>query len=389
MELKDIAGNDIACIDAEVSNGKTVDVAAVSYVAAAVAGAALIGTGITALSALGGTGTGGSGTTSPSFSEIFGVFQGFAINGMHSVKYPTVYRSFTKNFGFSTGLVPLTSMQIGIDNFRKATGGNLTDDNVQFLQNATLAFSSNTDSTKRSMFERAMEGLLLARDSISTSANGNTTSSSSNTTSTSEVQVVVSGVQAYAEQLSVPQANTFMTVLIIVAIVVAAIAVSILAFKVILEIWSLFASFPKSLTGFRKHYWGTMARSIVNLILILYGVWVLYCIWEFTHGDSWAAKLLAGLTLALFTGVLAFFTFKIWRLAQKAKQIDGDTSALYYDKKNWLKYSLFYDSYKKDCWWLFLPAIIYAFAKGCVLAAADGHGFGQTIAQVRVFPCWY
>ncbi|EPQ66127.1 hypothetical protein BGT96224_4069B [Blumeria graminis f. sp. tritici 96224] len=45
---------------------------------------------------------------------------------------------------------------------------------------------------------------------------------------------------------------------------------------------------------------------------------------------------------------------------------------------------MFYDSYSKDHWWLFLPAIIYMFAKGCVLAAADGHGLTQTLAQLSI-----
>lgn len=175
-----------------------------------------------------------------------------------------------------------------------------------------------------------------------------------------------------------------MTVLLIVAIVIAAIAVGILFFKVVLETWALFGSFPQSLTGFRKHYWGTMARTIVNLILVLYGMWVLYCVFQFTHGDSWAAKLLAGLTLALFTGILAAFAFLIWKTARRLKQAEGDVSGLYEDKSNWLKYSLFYDSYKKDFWWLFVPAIVYMFAKGCVLAAADGHGLTQTVAQLVI-----
>lgn len=115
----------------------------------------------------------------------------------------------------------------------------------------------------------------------------------------------------------------------------------------------------------------------------------------YRHGDSWAAKTLAGVTLALFTGVLVFFTFKIWQTANKLKQMEGDTSGLYENKDFWLKYSIFYDNYKKDFWWIFVPAIIYMFAKGCVLAAADGHGLAQTIAQLVIevcskccFGCW-
>ena len=377
LELKALDTNkDVACITSHVNNGKTASVPAVSYVVAGVAGAALVMGGLSAMGAAAGGGTGGTGTMSPSFVEVITTMQGFAMNGMMSVNHPDVYRSFAKNFGYSVGIIPWTAMQTTIDTFRSHTGGNLTGDSVQFLRNATLEFNDGSSSTS----SKSKRHIAMMRDSISTSSGA----AEGTSNSTSSVQKTVHGIQAYVEELSVPQANTFMTVLLIVAIIIAAIAVGILFFKVILEFWALFASFPKGLTGFRKHYWGTMARTIVNLILVLYGVWVLYCIFQFTHGDSWAAKLLAGATLTLFTGVLAAFTFFIWKTARQLKKTEGDVSGLYEDKKNWLKYSLFYDSYKKDYWWLFVPVIIYMFAKGCVLAAADGHGLTQTIAQLII-----
>ncbi|CAG8976230.1 hypothetical protein HYALB_00011994 [Hymenoscyphus albidus] len=369
----------VACLTSVVSNGKTVNVPAVSYVAAGIAGAALALTGASAIgAAAAGAHAGGAGTASPSFTEVFTVFQGFAMNGMMSVNYPPVYRSFSKNFAFSTGIIPWRSFQTSIDSFRNVTGGNLTQDSVAFLDNATLVYSgsSNSSTPKRSLDLMS----LMARDSLSTSTNASTDATS--TTSTIEAQV--SGIKAYANQLSVPSANTFMTVLLIVACVIAAIAVGILFFKVILETWALFGSFPKGLTGFRKHYWGSMGRAIVQLIMLLYSVWTLYCIFQFTHGDSWAAKLLAGITLALFTAVLGFYTFKIWHAARKLKQHEGDVSGLYEKKETWMKYSIFYDSYKKDFWWVFIPFLLYAFAKGCVLAAADGHGLTQTVAQLII-----
>ncbi|EHL03405.1 putative Flavin carrier protein 2 [Glarea lozoyensis 74030] len=340
------------------------------------AAAVLTGASAIGAAAAGGS-TAGSGTISPSFTEVFMVFQGFAMNGMMSVNYPPVYRSFTKNFAFSTGVVPWRAMQVSIDNFRASTGGNLTNDSVEFLEKATLVYGSSNSTTKRDL-------ALFARDTLTTSANATATENATATTTASGVEATVSGIKAYVELLSVPSANTFMTVLLIVACVIAAIAVGILLFKVILETWALFGSFPKGLTGFRKHYWGTMARVIVQLILVLYGVWVLYCIYQFTHGDSWAAKLLAGLTLAIFTGVLGFFTFMIWKTARTLKKSEGDASGLYENKSHWLKYSIFYDSYKKDFWWVFIPLIIYMFAKGVVLAIADGHGMGQTIAQLVI-----
>jgi len=378
MILKSANGQEVACVQAGVSNGKTVELPAVSYVAAAIAAAAL------ALSLVGGAMSGshpGASHSSPGFSEVMWWFQGLAMNGMHSVNYPSVYRSFSKNFAFSTGLIPWGGLQTSIDNFRKHTGGNLTDANYGYLKNATLIFPDNT--TEQTQTSVARRGLFLLTRAVQTSVNG-TNSGSSGNSSSSQNSEFVKGIQGYVEELTVPAANTFMTVLLIFAIVVAAIVVGILLFKVILETWALWGKFPASLSTFRKEYWRIMAQTIISLILLLYGIWTLYCIFQFTHGDSWAAKLLAGLTLGIFTAILAFYTWKIFSVAHKMKKMEGTSQSLFEDKETWKKYKLFYENYKSTYWWLFVPAIVYMFAKGCVLAAGDGHGLFQTAGQLII-----
>ncbi|KAI0969912.1 TRP-domain-containing protein [Xylaria arbuscula] len=394
LELTSLDDNStIGCVQSEVTNGKTVDVPAVSYIAAGVAASALVLGGASAISAAisgaaagAGSSVGGVGTISPSFGEVFGVFHGFALNGMMSAQLPQIYRSFAKNFAFSTGLIPWREMQIGIDNFRAKTGGNLTKDSVELLQKTTLVFpDGSTSSANSSMFKRAIEDFaaLTLRD-IDTQFNSTTTGGDDASPTESAIRTAVSGIQGFVNTLSVPESNTFMTVLEIVAIVIGAIIVSILLVKVILEAWALFGRFPQSLADFRKHYWGSIARAVTSLILLLYGVWVLYCVFQFTNGDSWAAQTLAAVTLAIFTGILAFFSWKIWSTARKLKDTEGDTSSLYEDKLYWRKYSLFYESYKKGYWWVFMPVILYLFAKGTVIAATDGHGMVQTIASLVV-----
>lgn len=382
LKAKD-GGQALACIDSQVDNGKTVEVPTVSYIAAGIAGAALV---LTALSALGSAGTAGSHSPSPNFGEVLHWFQSISLNGVLSVKYPPVYRSFSKNFAFSTGLVPWDSMQKSIDNFRQKTGGNLTNDSVEYLRNATLVYTDGSKANTSSLNKRGFELLaLLPRANVSTSVNGTGAANDTNSGDhDSKITHYVHGIQGYVEQLTIPQANTFLTVLLVFAIVIAAIAVGILLFKVILEFWALFASFPTKLTGFRKRYWGLLGRTITNLILLLYGVWTLYCVYQFTNGDSWAAKLLAGVTLGIFTAVLAFFTWRIWYLARKYKKSEGDTSALFENKETWRKYSLFYDNYKRGYWWLFMPTIVYLFARGCVIAGGNGHGLSQTAGQLIV-----
>ncbi|KAJ9627401.1 hypothetical protein H2204_009812 [Knufia peltigerae] len=376
LTLKNKGGQQIACVQSGVTNGKSVEVPAVSYVAAAVAAAAL---GVSLVGAAAAGGHPGASSSSPGFSEVVWWFQGLAMNGMHSVPYPSIYRSFAKNFAFSTGLVSWGGLQRSIDSFRSHTGGNLTNENYNDLKNTTLVFSDgSTAQTTTTIGKRA---LLFLRD-VSTNINGTDDSSSgSDSDSTSHL---VKGIQGYVEQLTIPETNTFMTVLLIFAIVIGAIVVGILLFKVILEAWALFGKFPKALATFRKEYWRVMAQTITSLILLLYGVWTLYCIFQFTHGDSWAAKLLAALTLASFTLLLAFYTWKIWSVVHKLKKLEGNADALYENKETWKKYKLFYENYKRGYWWLFVPAIVYMFAKGCVLAAGEGHGMFQTVGQLII-----
>lgn len=367
LKAKD-GGTDLACITSQVTNGQSLSTAGVQYIAAGIAGAALLLTGASAFAS---AGTSGVATSSPTFGDVVFWFQGMALNGMMSADVPGVYRSWSKNFAFSTGLIQWDSMQTSIDNFRAKTGGNLTANNVGYLKNATIVHvDQNVSLTKRA--------LLFARDELSTNTNG-TASEDDN-----KVVHMVKGIQGYVEEYTIPDGNAFMTVLLIFAIVVAAITVGILLFKVILETWALFGSFPKRLTGFRKRYWWTLAKTLTNLVLLLYGIWVLYCVYQFKNGDSWAAKTLAGVTLAAFTGILAFFTWKIWSIAHKFKKLEGNTEALYDDKEVWRKYSMFYENYKKSYWWIFIPAIIYMFARGCVIAGADGHGLAQAAGQLIV-----
>ena len=220
IELKAAdSGEDLACIQSGVTNGKSVQVSAVSYIAAGIAGAALALTGLSALG--GGAGSLGGHSPSPSFSTVFLWFQGVAMNGMMSVKYPPIYVSFTKNFAFSGGLIPWNSMQNSIDSFRKNTGGNLTADSVQYLQNATLVFTDGSSKNSSSMIRRSLKYILgvplLETRDISTSVNGtesgNTSGGNTTNPTANKVTDYVHGIQGYVEQLTIPQANTFMLVL--------------------------------------------------------------------------------------------------------------------------------------------------------------------------------
>jgi hypothetical protein len=379
LKLVNPEGVTIACVQSGITNGNTFIMPVVSYAAAGVAAGAFA---VSAAGAIAAGGHPGASTTTPSFGATMGWFQGLATSGMLSVAYPKVYQSFTTNFAFSTGLVPWAGLQTSIDNFRQATGGNLTDASYQYLtKNATLVFADKTRNG--SLSTRS----LLRRDttvSVNGTVYGNATDGSNSTAEPTKSEHFVHGIEAYVEQLSIPKANTFMTVLLVWACVVGFIIVAILLGKLILELIALSGKAPKSMESWRKRYWWRMAKALTNLVLILYGVWTLYCIYQFTNGDSWAAKTLAGVTLALFTAVLMGFTYKIWSKAREYKRLEGDSKGLFENKEVWIRYSLFYDSYKRSYWWIFVPVIVYMFARGCVIAGLNGNGLYQVSAQLFV-----
>lgn len=309
---------------------------------------------------------------------------------MLSVNYPTIYRSYTQNFGFSTGIIGWDYMQTTIDNFRARTGGNLTDNSYAYLKNTTLLYKSDLTTTTKRSLSSLTTTMFVPRDII-TSVNGTTNSlfggdsTTATTNSTTQQINIISGIRGFVEELSVPSGNTFMTVLLFFAVIIGAVTVGILVLKLFLEAWCLFGTLPKKLVGFRERYWWLLAKTITNLVLLFYGILVLYCVYQFKVGDSWAAKIIAGVALGIFTILLLAFTFKIYQKAhQRGSEYEDGGDALFDDKETWMRYGFFYENYKKSYWWIFVPVIVYMAARGCIIAALDGHGLAQTSAQLGV-----
>lgn len=101
MQLKAKDTNqEVACITSQVSNGQSLSTASAKYIAVGIAGAALVVSGLASLAS---AGQAGSPTSSPTFGDVIGWFQAMALNGMMSADVPGVYRSWSKNFAFSTG----------------------------------------------------------------------------------------------------------------------------------------------------------------------------------------------------------------------------------------------------------------------------------------------
>ena len=191
----------VSCLVSEINNGKSTSSTGVTLATVGVAGAALVMTGIASLGSLG-SAAGSAGPNSgsahaPNFADVVQWFQFIAFSGMYSVDYPPIYRSFSKNFAWSTGLISWAGLQNNIDTFRAKTGGNLTDMNYQYLENATLVYVAQPgDSVLSGLSKRDVDFGFS-----SGSGSANSTSNASGQTQ------VVSGIGAFVESLVIPSAK--------------------------------------------------------------------------------------------------------------------------------------------------------------------------------------
>ncbi|KAK9318960.1 hypothetical protein V1517DRAFT_334071 [Lipomyces orientalis] len=385
LTLKNIdTSKEIACFQSFISNGKSIRQNSVIYVSAAIAGVTLAISGLTMISQAMFSTSGAHGGSTLGFADVISWTQSMAMNGMMSVKYPAVYRSFSQNFGWSLCMVPWSGMQKAIDTFRSKTGGNVTLSSWEVLQASTILDYRTGAVILINQTAYVVSASKLIRrfslDGIDLSQN-NTSAVDSSTGI--RVLTTIQGMARYVEHLMVPNANTFMTVLMFFAIILGAIICSILLLRIAVECWAHFGPLSKSLKSFRTGYWLFLSSTVVRVIFILYGTWVLYCLYQFKLGDSWASLLLATITLGIFTAVIGGFTLRIFWIARKARRASGIEELFEY--KPWIRrYGLFYGQFKTNCWWFFVMITMEASGRSIFIALGDGHGLVQVVGQLTL-----
>jgi hypothetical protein len=417
----------LGCFRSSISNGKSTETAGVKFATLGMAAVALIVSGLSSATNSGGGGgsassaapmpTGAEGHAAvaangpvasgpgtnvaaggwhpPGITEFFSMLQGIAISGMYTLNYPQTYRSFSQNVGWSTGVITWAGMQNSIDTFRNNTGGNLTASSYQKLQQTTLVYKDSTNANQTdiiinsgsilssSQTTRLVRRLLMVRDDNSTMS-ASATVNNEPPGDQKKYVTIVTGIKAYVEKLTVPNTNTFMTLLIWWAIIAGICIVAILSVKLFIEIWSIRGNKNNKFEGFRKRFHIFLALTLVRLVLIFYGIWVLYCFYQFKIGDSWGTRLIAGLVFGIMTIVLMGFAIRIIILARRASKFHGGLEYLF-SHKPWLQnYGLFYDQFKIKYWWCFIPSLLASFGRNAFVALGYGNGLVQVIGQIII-----
>lgn len=204
----------VACVEADLSNGKTVYQKAVGWVLAVIAGLALLASAVS--SGLGHSNT--AAHVAANTLSLFGFFQVQAIVGMTSVPLPPIVASWTQNFQWSMGIIRVDFLQDICTWYQRSTGGTPST-LLSTLATASVQVQKRSVEVVHGLFLRAYDQMVKR----------------ATTSADSSKVVVVEGITRVGFRAQIEPTNIFLTGLIFFMIFVVLTALGVALFKAICE----------------------------------------------------------------------------------------------------------------------------------------------------------
>ncbi|KAH7148561.1 hypothetical protein EDB81DRAFT_466937 [Dactylonectria macrodidyma] len=367
-------GESVACVEANISNGKTVDLLGVKWATACIAGLGLVASAI--VSGLGHSNTAAH-VASNSLS-LFGYFQAQAIVGLTSVRLPPIVSSWTQNFQWSMGIIRVGFMQSIFTWYQRATGGtpstlfdSLTTVSVQVEKRGLDLANAGLSLFKRgaAMMPRAVHEI-VRRSNIQTETGS----------------YIVYGIQRVAFKAEIETTNLFMTGLTFFCVVVAITILAILAFKGICELLvkQKMMSSDKFLEF--RNGWLTVLKGILfRLTLIGFPQMAILCLWEFTQVDSAAEVVLAVFFFFGMAATLGWGAFKVIRIARRSVAMHRNPAyILFSDPQALNKWGFLYVQFRASAYYFIVPVLCYTLVKACFVAFSQAASVAQAIGFIII-----
>lgn len=356
----------LACVEAELSNGHSVNQKAVGWVTAVIAGLGLVASAIT--SGLGHTNT--AAHVAANAMSLFGYFQAQALFGMCAMPLPPIVASWTQNFQWSMGIIRIGFLQEMATWYQRATGGTPTT----FL--SQLSYTSVEVQKVRRGLETAARtmGRLVSR------------SNADSTNAQHAQRVVLHGIKRVGFRAHIETTNIFFTGYCFFVIFVLLVIICVVAFKAVCEAL-VKANKMKSdkFVDFRNG-WKTVLRGIMfRVILIGFPQMAVLCFWELTQRDSAGEVVLAIFTLVTMIGILGWASSKVVRIAQRSITMHKNPAyILYSDPVALNKWGFLYVQFKAASYYFIIPILGYLLIKGMFVGLAQGSGVTQAVALVLI-----
>ena len=361
-------GRSITCVEANLSNGKTVYQKGVGWTTAIISGFGLAASAIT--SGLGHSNT--AAHVAANALSLFSFMQSQALFGMTAVHMPPIVASWTQNFQWSMGIIHVGFLETICTWYQRATGGTPTT----VLSELSTTSVEVLKRRKRSL--DAPAGLLRrASDHLFKRAGAQSAAATSD-------NLVVRGIERVGFRAGIEQSNIFLTGLIFFVFFVFVVMVLVALFKGICELLVQKGKMKgDKFQDFRKG-WKVVARGILfRLTLIGFPQMCVLCLWEFTQVDSAAEVVLAVIMLVSMLAALGWASFKVINLAKRSVTMHKNPAYILYSDPTCLnKWGFLYVQHRATAYYFVVPTLGYIFIKSMFIGLAQPAPVVQTVAFV-------
>ncbi|KAF2093813.1 TRP-domain-containing protein [Rhizodiscina lignyota] len=354
----------LACVEAELSNGKSVYQKAVGWVTAIIAGIGLVTSAIT--SGLGHTNT--AAHVAANALSLFGYFQAQAFIGMCAVPLPPIVASWTQNFAWSMGIIRVAFLQQMATWYQRSTGG------------TPSSFLSSLATTSVAVQKRSLDYLEQAYQTLVKRSNNQNTNAET-------LQVVtIRGIERVGFRANIEITNIFFTGYTFFIIFVLFVVLAVAIFKFVCE--GLVRSGKMKSDKFLdfRNGWKTVLKGILfRIVLIGFPQMVVICFWELTVRDSPAEVVLAIATIVVMLSILAWAALKVWRIAQRSIAMHKNPAyILYSDPVALNKWGFLYVQFRATAYYFVVPILLYILVKGMFIGLAQKSGVTQAVSLVII-----
>jgi hypothetical protein len=381
-------GVQLACVQADLSNGKTVYQKGVGWATGVVAGLALLVSAIV-------SGLGHSNAAShiaANAMSLFGFFQAQAFFGMTAVHLPPIASAWTQNFQWSMGIIKLGFIQNIATWYQQATGGtpstvlsSLTTTSVNVEKRDLSAIHYISRAARQAMRNPLIKvaNLPIAKSAAALVKRGFGAVTRRAAANDYDGHILtVRGIERVGFRADIELSNIFMTGYIFLIIFIAAVILGLVIFKFILE--ALVKSgkvkndkFQEFRTGFAT----TLRGICFRMVLIGFPQMVVLGFWELTKQDSAGEMALAVVTVFTMLIMLAFACFRVWFLARRSIHAHKNPAYILYSDPECLhKWGFLYVQFKATTYWWIMPLLAYILIKGLFVALAQNSPITQAIA---------
>ncbi|KAI0817267.1 hypothetical protein GGR55DRAFT_10406 [Xylaria sp. FL0064] len=373
-----MAGQSVACLEASVSNGQTVDLIGVKWASAIVAGLALASSAL--LSGLGHSNA--ASHVAATALALTSYFQSQAIVGLVGIPLPPVVQSWTQDFQWSLGIVNVGFLQDIFTWYQRSTGGTaariidtLGTVSVQVQKRSEPLLTPSVNLFRRA---EAMMPRSLSSHASSLVKRGNV--------KTSYGTYIVYGIQRVAFRAGIETTNLFLTGIVSFYIVMVFAAIIVALFKGICEVAAK-AGWIKGDTflDFRNGWLTVLKGILFRITLIGYAPVTILSLWEFTQRDSAAEVILAVFFLIYMNFGLLWASYKLIRIAHRSVALHRNPAyILFSDPQTLNKWGFLYIQFRASAYYFIVPVLGYTILKAFFIAFAQNAGTVQAIALLLI-----